>query len=223
MLEKVQFDDNVPVDVALKFPDGKPVEGRFGDQMYYTTTDGRAMYLDMDTAAKVNMLGLAPRELFSICKRVHTVKGKRSIVWDVFRALGGPRAVPAPEAPSQLERQLQASIDQLPNRNGAAVSPATPHVQTVEVNPSPASNGNGTTHNGTANSPHVLVTDGRPQTKLESALKSVVAAIHSAEQYAASIGYKMPTFNSEDLRTMANTLIIDSGRYGAGNGNGGYR
>ena len=57
-MEKLTFTPNIPVQVALRFPDGKLVEGRFGDQVFYTTTDGKAMYLDTVVAAKINQLGI---------------------------------------------------------------------------------------------------------------------------------------------------------------------
>jgi hypothetical protein len=67
---------------------------------------------------------------------------------------------------------------------------------------------NGSNGNNGDGTPHLVVTDARPRTKLEDALKTVVAAVHSTNEYAKSIGYAMPQFTSEDLRTMANTLII---------------
>ena len=49
----------------------------------------------------------------------------------------------------------------------------------------------------------------RPRTKLEDALKTAVAAVHAAQEYARAIGFdEMPVFTSEDIRTMANTLVI---------------
>lgn len=51
----------------------------------------------------------------------------------------------------------------------------------------------------------------RPKTRLEDALKTVVAACHAARSYAKEIGYEaMPQFTGEDLRCMANTLIIQA-------------
>jgi len=39
-----------------------------------------------------------------------------------------------------------------------------------------------------------------------------VAAVFAATEYAKQIGYAaMPQFTSEDLRTMANTLMIQNG------------
>jgi hypothetical protein len=54
----------------------------------------------------------------------------------------------------------------------------------------------------------------RPKTRLEDALKTVVQACHAAHLYAAELGFQMPPWTSEDLRTMANTLIIDAQRNG---------
>jgi len=48
--------------------------------------------------------------------------------------------------------------------------------------------------------------------KLQQALQTAVFAAHAAGVYAKSIGYAaMPQFTSEDLRTMANTLMIQDG------------
>ena len=44
MSEKVQFQTNVSIDVALKYNDGKEVTGQYGDQVLYTLTDGRQSY-----------------------------------------------------------------------------------------------------------------------------------------------------------------------------------
>jgi hypothetical protein len=45
MREKIAFQTNVPMTVALAYPDGLQVEGRFGDQIMYTLTDERVMYV----------------------------------------------------------------------------------------------------------------------------------------------------------------------------------
>jgi hypothetical protein len=43
--DKVHFQTNVPAEVALKYGDGKDVAGQYGDQVLYTLTDGRVMYV----------------------------------------------------------------------------------------------------------------------------------------------------------------------------------
>ena len=45
MRERIAFQTNVPVTVALAYADGLPVEGRFGDQITYTLADDRVMYV----------------------------------------------------------------------------------------------------------------------------------------------------------------------------------
>lgn len=53
----------------------------------------------------------------------------------------------------------------------------------------------------------------RPRTRLEDALKTAVQACFAAQEFARSIGFAaMPQFTSEDIRTMADTLIIDAQR-----------
>jgi hypothetical protein len=44
MRDRIAFQTNVPVSVALAYPDGIQVEGRFGDQIMYTLADERVMY-----------------------------------------------------------------------------------------------------------------------------------------------------------------------------------
>lgn len=212
-MEKVQFDDNVIVELALKFPDGKQVEGRFGDQMYYSLVDGRGMYLDMDVASKINLLEPRAREPFCIAKRVHKVNGKRRVQWDVFRPQGGAQPASTAQATgigeTELERDLRLSIP--PEKvNGATVQPAAP-TEATAVTQLPMSNGNGNSNR----QPSTSGNGERSKTKLEDALKTVIAAVYGAQEYAKQIGYAaMPQFSSEDIRTMANTLIIDSQRNG---------
>ncbi len=144
---------------------------------------------------------------------MHKVNGKRRVQWDVFRPQCGARPALAAQATgigeTELERDLRLSIP--PEKvNGATVQPAAPTEATAVTQP-PVSNGNGSSNvhpaaNGTGE---------RSKTKLEDALKTVIAAVYGAQEYAKQVGYTaMPQFTSEDIRTMANTLIIDSQRNG---------
>jgi len=45
MKDRVVFQTNVPVTAALAYADGMNVEGRFGDQVMYTLSDERVMYV----------------------------------------------------------------------------------------------------------------------------------------------------------------------------------
>ncbi len=58
MSEKLQFQTNVPIDVALKYNDGKEVTGQYGDQVLYTLTDGRVMYVPPIVKKKIDELGI---------------------------------------------------------------------------------------------------------------------------------------------------------------------
>src|SRR5215831_18827696 len=68
MRERIAFQTNVPVTVALAYADGLPVEGRFGDQILYTLSDERVMYVPPVVRTKLIELGIQPREPFTICK-----------------------------------------------------------------------------------------------------------------------------------------------------------
>ena len=84
--------------------------------------------------------------------------------------------------------------------------------------PRTTNNGNGSKPNGGNGNGHAASApepEGqRSRTRLEDALKTVIAAVHATHEYAKTIGYAMPQFTSEDLRTMANTLIIDGQKGG---------
>ena len=62
MSDKVQFQTNIPVEVALKYGDGKEVNGQYGDQVLYTLTDGRVMYVPPIVKRRIEELGIGRGE-----------------------------------------------------------------------------------------------------------------------------------------------------------------
>ena len=60
MREKIAFQTNAPVTVALAYGDGLQVEGRFGDQIMYTLTDERVMYVPPVVRSKLVELVTSP-------------------------------------------------------------------------------------------------------------------------------------------------------------------
>ena len=60
----VEFAPNVPVTVALKYNQGRRCNSQYGERMMYSTTDGRVMFLDIETAAQVEALGINVGESF---------------------------------------------------------------------------------------------------------------------------------------------------------------
>lgn len=129
-MNKVQFETNMPEKVTLKFPVGHPankiVDGRFGEQVYYSLADGRCMYLDLGIAQKLNLLEVAAGETVAICKRG---KGR----WDVWLTPETEQMRRAKE-PATLESQLRGSVSdacerrhnvlRLPNPEAGVTAPA---------------------------------------------------------------------------------------------------
>src|SRR5580693_8075645 len=83
MSEKLQFQTNVAIDVALKYNDGKEVAGQYGDQVLYTLTDGRVMYVPPIVKKKIDELGIGRGELFTITKAEKKNGTRRTIEWVV--------------------------------------------------------------------------------------------------------------------------------------------
>jgi len=99
MAEVIKFEWDQPVEVALRFTEPKVFGSNFpggDDRHMFSTTDGRVMYLDPLTAAKVKSLGVEPGELFSICKR----KQGRITDYLVFRESDAAEPPPPPAAPA---------------------------------------------------------------------------------------------------------------------------
>lgn len=155
VMEKVVFSPNVPVEAALKFNDGRLVEGRFGDQMQYSLIDGRVMYLDLDVGEKLNQLQLRRNEAFVICKRTTGKKGAAT-QWEVYRPnQEAARPAPRVDAATGIEEsdieaevrarkvaELRATIERL--EAGANVSASAPVTQDRSATPATvAANGNG--------------------------------------------------------------------------------
>lgn len=178
----IRFEKNIPVEVpGIKYPGGRPVRSTYGgDQVMITFVDGRRTFVPPIVEDRIKELGVALGEPFVIIKREVTEGRRKMIRWDVERPLA---------------EQLQASIEHARNEKPQQTpvkAPATaaqiPHQNQAPVQSTPE----------------------RPKTKLEDALKTVISAVHAATQHAKEIGFQMPPFTSEDIRTMANTLIIQS-------------
>lgn len=67
--ETVEFDLNVPVELALKYPAGKVISTRNGERVMFTTADDRVMFLDLGPAQKINALGANVGEKIVVCRR----------------------------------------------------------------------------------------------------------------------------------------------------------
>lgn len=110
MMPTVEFQPNVPVDLALKFSDGKPVNSRGPVARFlFTTSDERALFLDESIAKRIQALGLQPGETFRMCKAVIG----RNTEWKVERIgeqKDGTFIVPKSGAVASPEVNTPASV-----------------------------------------------------------------------------------------------------------------
>jgi hypothetical protein len=212
-LDKIKFVTNVPIECALKYPEGKLCDSQFGDPQYmFTTTEDRCFFVAEKVAAKIHGLRLKVGEPIDITKaEVDFGHGRKGIEWQIAK-VGVADPQPQPKGKRGVVGEQPDGTFALPAPERALSAPA----QAAASQPPMKHNGNGNSNgtngtngsNGNGGNPHVVIADGRPRTMLEDALKTVVAAVHATTEYAKSIGYAMPQFTSEDLRTMANTIMI---------------
>src|SRR5579863_4433053 len=173
MSDKVQFQTNIPIEIALKYGDGKEVSGQYGDQVMYTLTDDRVMYVPPIVKRRIEELGIGRGELFTLTKAEKKNGTRRTIEWVVAPRERGDR---------QPQERVQPPNGQPAHQPNATVVPR---------------NANGHRANSTNETKGFLVTsDG------QSLLQSMAAAVDVAgatERYAAACGVELQ-FTSEDLR-----------------------
>ncbi len=108
------FHLNVPAEITLERPEGTLVQGRYGDRVMFTLTDGRIMYVPPFVATKIQAESIAPGDRFRLCKTQVRNGSRRSIEWTVRRL--DPSE---PDADTPLERDLRASLESVStNGNG---------------------------------------------------------------------------------------------------------
>ena len=175
MSEKLQFQTNVPVDVALKYNDGKEVTGQYGDQVLYTLTDGRVMYVPHIVKKKIDELGIGRGELFTITKAEKKNGTRRTIEWVIGTDGSGDRE-------SQRRDQQPNGTPPAQRGGGAGSAPANGNAH----RPSPRNEAKG------------FLVSGQGQFLLQ-ALAAAVDVAAATERYATACGLELQ-FTSEDLR-----------------------
>jgi hypothetical protein len=185
MKERVVFEANVPVTATLAYADGLKVKGRFGDQVMYSLTDGRVMYVPPLVRDKLVELGIRQNEPFNICRAERREGNRRFIDWVVQ---------PDSSASSAQSAGAHRDAPQSPaNGDGSAHGKSN-------------GNGNGRPANG-------LGVVGAAESALRTALMTSIDAALAAEQYASAHGLSV-RFGSEDLRAMALSVFIQHARDG---------
>src|SRR5271157_4453998 len=189
MKERVVFEANVPVEATLAYPDGLKVQGRFGDQVMYSLTDGRVMYVPPVVRDKLVELGIRQNEPFAICKAERREGNRRFVDWVV---------------------QLEGSAAPAQSATAHGNTPGSPANGDNGAHVRGNGNGNGNGNGKPASTPAI---SGTAETALRAALTASIDAALAAEQYASAHGLSI-RFGSEDLRAMALSLFIQHARDG---------
>jgi len=203
----VKFQTNIPEVIALEFAVGKPVTSQFGgDQVMFSLTDGRRMYLPPFVADKIHNAGIAPRKQFAICKREVTHGNRRSVEYQI-------------ETPN--EETATASVNAPAVRVGATSEPA------ATTTKQPATHGTNGGGNAlvvgrvalagapppSAPSPDAAQPIGETAAMIEAHKRAIDVAA-AAEDYAKSRGLAIH-YAAEDIRAIAATIFIQQSRGGA--------
>src|SRR5215469_8468684 len=109
MKERIVFEANVPVTATLAYADGLRVQGRFGDQVMYSLTDGRVMYVPPIVRDRLIELGIRQNEPFNICRAERREGNRRFVDWVVHphsAASPAPSANSHADAPGLPEREI---------------------------------------------------------------------------------------------------------------------
>ncbi len=186
MSEKIQFQTNIPVEVALKYGDGKDVTGDYGDQVLYSLTDGRVMYVPPIVKKQIQDFDIAKGELFTITKAEEKSGTRRTVKWLVTPS---DARVPAGTAASGNGMPLR--------RTAGAASPPT------------AANGNGHKPRSAGEPKGFLVT-GQGQFLLQ-AFTAAVDVVAAAERYAAMSQLEL-RFTSEDVRAIGLSIFAHASK-----------
>jgi hypothetical protein len=104
MKEKVTFETNVPVPVALAQVEGMEVQGRCGDEVMYHLQDGRVMFVPVSIRDEIRKLEVKPGETLQVCRREVEVLGEPCIEWTASRR----ESSQSPKAVQVVQRKLEA-------------------------------------------------------------------------------------------------------------------
>ena len=185
MSEILRFNVNVPAEVALRYGEGKRVQGRFGEQVMYTLVDDRVMYVPVCVADRIEELEMRPGQQFEICKAEVRDGNRKWIEWFVRRLEDSPQ--PVLSSPVVLREPQNG-------HNGKSSS---------QLRLEPRSDG--------ALVP--VPVDGSRVLWMELSMNAAVEIAQRVEQRAALRSQPIH-FTSEDVRAIALTMFIQSSREG---------
>ncbi len=189
----LRFNTNAPVEVALRWNDGKRVEGRYGEQVMYTLDDDRVMYVPPVVNSQIRELGIRAHEAFEICKAEVQEDDRRWIEWRVRRMEEPRHPASSANAPETAASGLNAGAQN--HRNGS--THYTPKPLDLQAAP-----------DGTLLP--VPVT-GAGITTMELAMNGAAEIAQRVESRARMRNYSLQ-FTSEDIRAIGLTMFIQAMR-----------
>ena len=205
MAEMVEFEPNTPVQLALKYQgEGRTVQGRFGDQKYFTLADGRCMYLDLPVAEQIEAYRFRPGEPFWIEKKWSGKKAERPR-WEVWPVQQNGTGI----AETPLEADLRRSLEQC---RAAGSRPATPAATAPLSKPArPTSNGNSST-SGHANGNGHASFEAPPSSSSKTPLN--VAVIEAVQMVQHAMKVTGEQWDDQAKQDLVSTLLITYQREG---------
>ena len=189
----LRFNTNAPVEIALRWDDGKRVEGRYGEQVMYTLDDDRVMYVPPLVARQIRELGIRAREAFEICKVEMQEQDRRWIEWRVRRLEEPRHPASSPNSPEAAAPVPSSNAQN--HRNGNTHQTSRP----LDLQVAP---------DGTLLP--VPVT-GAGITAMELAMSGAAEVAQRVESRARMRNYTLQ-FNSEDIRAIGLTMFIQAMR-----------
>ena len=189
----LRFNTNSPVEVSLRWDDGKRVEGRYGEQILYTLEGDRVMYVPPVVAQKIRDLGIRARETFEICKAEFREENKRWIEWRV-------RRLEQPRHPASSDNVSEAAVCDL---NGQAQNDRNGNTRQNQRPLDLQASSDGTLL-------PVPVT-GAGITAMELAMSGAAEVAQRVESRARIRNYSLQ-YTSEDIRAIGLTMFIQAMR-----------
>ena len=189
----LRFNTNTPVAVALRWDDGRRVEGKYGEQVMYTLDDDRVMYVPPVVARQIRELGIRAREAFEICKAEMREEDRRWIEWRVRRTEEPRHPVESPNAPEAAASVPSSNAQN--HRNGSTHQPSRP----LDLQAAPDG---------------ILLpvpVTGAGITAMELALSGAAEIAQHVESRARLRNYSLQ-FTSEDIRAIGLTMFIQAMR-----------
>lgn len=182
----IRFEFNTPVHVSLKYSDGKVIEGRYGESLLFTTTDGRRFFLPMSAGEQLAALGVTAGEPITVTKIENRNRGKVTASYKVQRdGVLSVQAPPVSVSPAPAPRPVASATTP-----GPALVPALPMSGAPGAAPAPAAS--------------------NLRRYLYENYKVAVDVLVEVQKYAQA--RELPiTFTAEDVRTLAATILIQQG------------